>query len=510
MKSQSGDRTAQALAVAFALSFGLFGLVVIKPESLPVGMQMIRDVIAHPLFFIPLVVVCIGSGLALLSLKIAKHNSDRRLRAKFADANDRLIRPLRLHEITDTSLQHFASLSDITARIHFLARMGDEGAVQLVDCIIAATMSTRASDIHIEPGMESVQVKYRIDGVLTDIGDYPKMVHNRVITRLRVMSNLTIYKKGQPQDGRIDVRLGNRTLDARLSIMPTLNGEKAVIRVFESGDHDFELAKLGMTPATFEQYSDLLMRPHGTILLTGPTGSGKTTTLYASVREIIKKRGERTNIITIEDPIENEILGVNQVQVNPVRELSFAQGLRSILRQDPDVIMVGEVRDRETADICVRAGMTGHLVISSIHAESSVSVFNRLIEMGLESFLVSSAISCIVAQRLVRRNCPHCIKPYIPPLQALKTLKIPAGESIVYQKGVGCPKCNDRGFLGRIGIFELLIVDEELRGLLKQKAPTQDLQDTARRTGMRSLLDDGMDKVRSGVIDVEELARVLG
>lgn len=510
MFSQSDEKTAQAVTIIFAVCMALFAVVFLSPESIPVGIQMVQSVIQHPLFLIPLILVMIGSGVVVLSLTIAKRNRDRAIKSRFSEANDRLIRPLRLHEISDASMLHFPTVSDITTRIHFLARMGDEGAVQLVDCIIAATMSTRTSDIHIEPGLESVQVKYRIDGVLTDIGDYPKPIHNRVITRLRVLSNLTIYKKGQPQDGRIDVRLGSKTIDARLSIMPTLNGEKAVIRVFESGDHGFDLAKLGMDPEVYQNFCDILSKPQGTILLTGPTGSGKTTTLYASIREILKRRGETTNIITIEDPIENEISGINQVQVNPARELSFAQGLRSILRQDPDVIMVGEVRDRETADICVRAGLTGHLVISSIHADSSVSVFNRLIEMGLESFLLSSAITCIVAQRLVRRNCPHCLQQTIPPLQALKTLKIPIGESIVYQKGIGCSKCSNRGFLGRIGIFEMLIVSEEMQTLLKQKAPTQDLHNAAKRSGMRQLIDDGMDKVRLGQIDVEELARILG
>ncbi len=265
----------------------------------------------------------------------------------------------------------------------------------------------------------------------------------------------------------------------------------------------------GCRKAHFEQLTEILLKPQGTLILTGPTGSGKTTTIYSSVRYILQNRGETTNIVTIEDPIEREIHGVNQTQVNTKRELTFSTGLRSILRQDPDVIVVGEVRDHETAEICIQASLTGHLVISTIHADSAVGVFNRLIDMGIEPFLVASSVSGIVSQRLLRRNCPHCLEPIVPSLKALKQLGIRPDQSIRFVRGRGCEQCDFRGYRGRIGVFEVLQPGHRLREALQGKVSTGELHRIAQEDGMVTLLEDGMTKVIDGMVDVEELVRVL-
>ncbi len=439
---------------------------------------------------------------ALKTKKAAKE----RLRQRYED----VILPIRVYNL-DSHSADFSNvrLNAVPARLAQLSRRGDKAVPDLVDGIICYAIMNRTSDIHIEPSSIKAIIKYRMDGVLNEVGQIPKHLMARVSSRLRVLANLTIYEKGTPQDGRIEIRWNNKNYDFRLSFLPTLHGDKIVIRLFEAGEHDFNLKNLGLSPDVLDRFSSLLLNTQGTVMLTGPTGSGKTTTIYSAIRYIIQNRGDTTNIVTIEDPVEREIFGVNQTQVNPKRDLTFANGLRSILRQDPDVIVVGEIRDRETAEICTQAGLTGHLVISTIHADSAVGVFNRLIEMGIEPFLVASSITGILSQRLLRRNCPHCLEPIVPSLNTLKILGIRPEEKIRFVRGRGCDKCDYKGYKGRIGVFELLQPSQRLKEALQAKISTSELFQLARRDGMKTILEDGLQKVIEGLVDVEDLARNL-
>ncbi len=497
---------AAVLVISFAIAFA-FTYTSVRPDDI---LTQIQAVLRHPLVFSLMIIIL------LVTLAGSVGKIMHRIRMKEAgkksldDAVEMTIHPVRLYTLDEEQIAiPITDLSIVSDGILQLTRRGERGITDLVDQIMVGAIRSRSSDIHIEPGFDMTLIKYRLDGVLHDVGEVPKDLLPRLVSRLRVLANVTIYERGKPQDGRIDMKIGNRQYDVRLSILPTLHGDKSVIRLFESGDHRFDLGLLGLDSETKDIYTDLLLRPQGTIFLTGPTGSGKTTTIYSAIRYILENRGETTNIVTIEDPIECEITGINQTQVNPKRELTFGTGLRSILRQDPDVIVVGEVRDLETAEICTQAGLTGHLVISTIHADSSVGVFNRLIDMGIEPFLVASSICGIMAQRLVRRNCPHCSEPTMPSLKALKHLNIPSNADYKYMKGIGCDQCHGKGYLGRIGVFELLTLNQRIRDALQQKVSTSNLMAIAAEEGLRSLRADGLEKVRTGQVDIEELARVL-
>ncbi|HPQ39201.1 MAG TPA: ATPase, T2SS/T4P/T4SS family [bacterium] len=465
---------------------------------------------SHPITVILLVVILCAVLIGLASQMIRQSTRKKSTQEKLRQYQENLIKPIRVYDLSrDPNDIPQLKMNDVPAKLAQLSRRGDQGVPDLVDAIIGYALQLKVSDVHLESTSDLAMIRYRRDGILNDVGQIPMSLIGRISSRLRVLANLTIYEKGKPQDGRIEMRWGQTTYDIRISFLPTLHGDKVVIRLFESGEHQFELKNLGLLPESYEILSDLLLRPQGTLFLTGPTGSGKTTTIYSAIRFILQHRGETTNIVTIEDPIEREISGVNQTQVNPKRDLTFATGLRSILRQDPDVIVVGEVRDQETAEICTQAGLTGHLVISTIHADSAVGVFNRLIDMGIEPFLVASSICGIVSQRLVKRNCPHCREPAVPPLRAMKSLGIRPDEAIEFMKGRGCEQCEYRGYKGRIGVFEILQPTQVLKDALQRKVSTGDLQRIAQSEGLITLHSDGLQKVREGLVDVEELARVL-
>ena len=493
------------LAFTFALIFAV-GFSDISPHT---ALGELHAVFHHPFAVVVQVTGIILLGMGLIG-KINQSRKRKKMDVQRQRKNtEQAIRPVRLYVLSSDSNSIITDLTEATEQIQRIARRGDAGIIDLVDCVISTAMRAKASDIHVEPAFDNVFIKFRLDGMLHDVCEISKDLLSRFVSRLRVLSNLTIFQPGKPQDGRIEIRVENKTYDIRLSILPTLHGEKAVIRLFEAGDHGFILRNLGMSDRIYEGLTAILMKPQGTIFLTGPTGSGKTTTIYASIQYLIENKGESSNIVTIEDPIECEISGINQTQVNVARDLTFASGLRSILRQDPDVIMVGEVRDSETAKICTQAGLTGHMIISSVHADSSVGVFNRLIDMGIEPFLVASAVSGILAQRLVRKNCPYCSEPTLPSLKSLKALNIPVDENNKYMKGKGCSQCNNRGFLGRIGIFELLSVTPELREAVQRKISTGDLLQIAHSNGLIPMREDGIDKVKKGIIDLDELTRVV-
>jgi general secretion pathway protein E len=380
--------------------------------------------------------------------------------------------------------------------------------IRLVNSLLFQAVKDRASDIHIEPFERDLAVRFRIDGVLYDILSPPKRFQPIITSRVKIMAGLNIAEKRLPQDGRIRIRLAGKDVDIRVSIVPTAFGERVVMRLLDRTTTVLHLEELGLTGHKHELVEKLIKQSHGIVLVTGPTGSGKTTTLYAALSKI---NTTDKNIITIEDPIEYQLHGVGQIQVNPKIELTFASGLRSILRQDPDVIMVGEIRDVETAEIAIQAALTGHLVFSTLHTNDSFGAMTRLLDMGIEPFLVSSSVIAVMAQRLVRRLCPDCRIPYTPSVEELRELGVRADRvtgRTVYRVGPGCAGCKQTAYRGRTGIHELLVVDDEIRNLIMKNADAATIRREATGKGMDTLRHDGADKVLAGFTSIEEILRV--
>ncbi|MFA0739657.1 MAG: hypothetical protein LKKZDAJK_002779 [Candidatus Fervidibacter sp.] len=380
--------------------------------------------------------------------------------------------------------------------------------IRLVNMLIRNAVRERASDIHIEPLERELRVRYRVDGVLHEVPAPAKRLHPAIVSRIKIMANLDITERRKPQDGRIKVRILGREVDIRVSIIPTVFGESVVMRLLDRTAMNFTLKDLGMLTDDLEKFDRLIKIPYGIILATGPTGSGKTTTLHAALKRIYSPERK---IVTIEDPVEYQLEGVTQIQVNPAVGLTFATGLRSILRHDPDVIMVGEIRDHETAEIAIHSALTGHLVFSTLHTNDAPGAITRLIEMGIEPFLVASSVEGVLAQRLVRKICPRCKEPYRPSQAVWDYLVqqgfVEAGEPIL-RHGRGCNECRFTGYSGRTGIFELLVMDDELRDLVLRKASSHEIRAAAMEKGMRTLYQDGMLKVALGITTVEEVERV--
>ncbi|MBM4391616.1 MAG: type II secretion system ATPase GspE [Deltaproteobacteria bacterium] len=378
--------------------------------------------------------------------------------------------------------------------------------IKFVNSLLSQAVKDRASDIHIEPFEKELVVRFRVDGVLYEIVKPPPRLQASIVSRVKIMAGLNIAEKRIPQDGRIRTRFAGREIDLRVSTLPVRHGERVVMRILEKGTV-FSLDGVGMGKDTIAHFRHLIQRPHGILLVTGPTGSGKTTTLYSALAEI---NAPDLNILTIEDPIEYELRGIGQTQVNPKIELTFASALRAHLRQDPDVILVGEIRDRETADNAVQASLTGHLVFSTLHTNDAATAFTRLIDMGVEPFLVTSSLIAVLAQRLVRKLCPNCKAPYVPTDAELKEAGITrariAGHTLY--KARGCPACLSTGYKGRSGIYELLLVDDEVRTLVLSGASAVAVSRKARELGMRSLRDDGIRVVMEGGTSLDEVMRV--
>ncbi len=407
-------------------------------------------------------------------------------------------------EISSEDLKIFSSDAELPKD---LLELKDEAPViKLLNALLLEAVKERASDIHIEPYERELEVRFRVDGILKKILTPPKIIHEALISRIKILANLDIAEKRLPQDGRIRVVVGGKDIDIRVSVTPTFFGERAVLRILDRMKGIMSLEELGLSDKKLELFSSLLTRSNGIILVTGPTGSGKTTTLYGS---LLKIYSEEKNIITIEDPVEYQIKGVGQIQVNPKINLTFAAGLRSILRQDPDIIMVGEIRDRETAEIAVQASLTGHLVLSTLHTNDAPSALTRLIDMDIEPFLVASSLTGVLAQRLVRKNCPFCNEPVKLSYQEKEKLKASGYENIEFTyQGKGCGECRGKGYLGRTGIFELLLVDEEIKNLILAKKDARSIKEKAVSNGMETLLDDGIAKVKDGLTTLEEVLRV--
>lgn len=389
-----------------------------------------------------------------------------------------------------------------------LLEASDEAPViRLVNGILFQALKDRASDVHVEPFERDLQIRYRIDGVLYPVLTPPKALQAPITSRIKVMAGLDIAEKRLPQDGRIRIKIGGKDIDIRVSVLPTAFGERVVMRLLDKSAVLLDLEQLGVEGERLEDIKGLIQRPHGIILVTGPTGSGKTTTLYAALSRI---NSRDINIITVEDPIEYQLPGIGQIHVNPKIDLTFAAGLRSILRQDPDVIMVGEIRDAETAEIAIQASLTGHLVFSTLHTNDAAGAFTRLIEMGVEPFLVSSSILAVAAQRLVRVLCRHCREAYEPSERTLHRLGlVPADltQGSLYRP-VGCAHCMQTGYRGRTGIYELLKVDGAIRELVMRSADSATIKESARSRGMLTLREDGVRKAVLGITSAEEVLRV--
>ena len=379
--------------------------------------------------------------------------------------------------------------------------------IKLINLLISGAVKERASDIHVEPFEKDVRVRYRIDGVLYEKFSVPRSQQAAVVSRIKIMANLNIAEHRLPQDGRIKIRLSGKEIDIRVSIIPIAYGERVVMRILEKGTFLFGLEELGMARKDYELVDRLLLSSHGIMLVTGPTGSGKSTTLYAGLQRV---NSPDKNIITVEDPIEYQMSGIGQIQVRPKIGLTFAAGLRSILRQDPDIILVGEIRDLETAEMAVQASLTGHLVFSTLHTNDSAGAITRLVNMGIEPFLVSSSTIAIMAQRLVRRICPHCKEAYEPEPESIRELGVDpdavAGKPVYF--GAGCSHCQQRGYMGRTGIFELLVMTPRVQDLTLKGADSNVIKREAKKHGMRTLREDGAVKVFEGVSTIEEVLRV--
>jgi type IV pilus assembly protein PilB len=390
----------------------------------------------------------------------------------------------------------------------------DAPVIKLVHSIIAEAAERGASDIHLEPNVDDkgrpgneLRVRMRVDGVLSDETTVPKRMVAGVISRIKIMSELDISERRLPQDGRVGLTVDGRHIDIRVVTLPSVHGESVVLRILDKDNVQLELEKLGMAGHELDRFRRAFRRAHGAVLVTGPTGSGKSTSLYAALGEL---NAPEKSIITIEDPVEYEVDGITQIQVNPKAGLTFATGLRSMMRADPDILMVGEIRDRETAQIAVEGALTGHMVLSTLHTNDAPSAITRLIEMGIEPFLIASAVDCVVAQRLARTLCQHCKKRTMLPAEVVREHGFQTQFDIEAYEPVGCVRCSQMGYRGRIGLFEVMGMSDDIRGLTLARSSSEDIAGVAVREGMRRLREDGLDKVRAGVTSIAEVSRVTG
>ena len=416
----------------------------------------------------------------------------------------------RVYEKSTKALEGLDGLEseeyDLDDPVIDLLEAGDDEApvIKLVNTLLFRAVKEKASDIHIEPYEKDIVVRFRVDGILYDVFKPPKKLHNAITSRIKVMGNLNIAEKRLPQDGRIPLKLAGKDIDVRLSSLPTASGERIVMRLQDRSNTVLELSQLGFSEKSLEQLNGMLKKTYGIFLVTGPTGSGKSATLYAAISKI---NSIDKNIITVENPVEQRIHGIGQIQVNPKIGLTFSQGLRAILRQDPNVIMIGEIRDLETAEIAINSSLTGHLVLSTIHTNDSASVFPRLIDMGCEPFLIASSLLGVVAQRLVRLLCPHCKSPYTPTENDLKSLELSYKdvEGAKICRAVGCDECNQKGYLGRSIIQEVLMVTEDIRTLVMQRKDSAAIKKKALEEGMVPFRNHGIEKILGGFTTIEEI-----
>ncbi|HET6497174.1 MAG TPA: ATPase, T2SS/T4P/T4SS family [Thermoleophilia bacterium] len=404
-----------------------------------------------------------------------------------------------------------AALDDGALDVADIREATDEAPiVKLVNSVIAQAVDDNASDIHFEPQTKDLAVRFRVDGVLQPIMSIPRRMLNGVISRLKIMADLDIAERRVPQDGRIGLMVGGKAIDMRVATLPTVYGEKVVMRLLDKSNVMLDLEDLGFSEKPLKRFRTSFTKPYGAILVTGPTGSGKSTTLYAALNIL---NSTEKNVITVEDPVEYRLPGINQVQVNTRAGMTFSAALRSILRCDPDIVMIGEIRDRETAQIAVESALTGHLVLSTLHTNDAPGALSRLTEMGVEPFLTSSAVDCVLAQRLARRLCSVCKEPYTPTREMLRKNDFPAEvwerDDVVLYRAKGCSRCKGTGYKGRLGLYEVMIVSEAIRRLTIERKSADEISRVAKAEGMKCLRDDGIDKVLLGQTSFEEIARVI-
>jgi type IV pilus assembly protein PilB len=420
-------------------------------------------------------------------------------------------RQYRVDRAAETLVEEAAAEQEDQDLEAAVASAGAEDApiIKLVNMLITQAINDRASDIHIEPEERAVRVRYRIDGVLHEVMSPPKSVQSGMTSRLKIMADINIAERRVPQDGRIGIVVQGKPIDIRVATLPTVYGEKIVMRILDKSSVLLELQDLGFLPDNFRRFQQSFIKPYGEILVTGPTGSGKSTTLYATLN--ILNRPE-VNIITVEDPVEYRLPGINQIQTHPKAGLTFASALRSILRSDPDIVLIGEIRDRETAQISTEAALTGHLVLSSLHTNDAASALTRLVEMGIEPYLVSSALDCVLAQRLARKLCARCKEAYSPTEEELARAQLPLEPGRPppeLYRAVGCTACGNTGYKGRMAIHEVMTVTEEIERLVVESASSEEIKKVARSQGMATLRQDGMAKVGLGQTSIEEILRVV-
>ncbi|MDV5172282.1 type II secretion system ATPase GspE [Photobacterium rosenbergii] len=409
-----------------------------------------------------------------------------------------------MEDLGSDSDDFFSLAEELPETEDLLESEDDAPIIKLINAMLAEAIKEAASDIHIETFEKVLSIRFRVDGVLREVLQPSRKLAPLLVSRIKVMARLDIAEKRVPQDGRISLRIGGRAVDVRVSTMPSSHGERVVLRLLDKNATRLDLYSLGMTEANHASFRHIIERPHGIILVTGPTGSGKSTTLYAGLQEL---NGKERNILTVEDPIEFDIDGIGQTQVNPKVDMTFARGLRAILRQDPDVVMVGEIRDLETASIAVQASLTGHMVMSTLHTNTAVGAITRLRDMGIEPFLVSSSLLGVLAQRLVRTLCPTCREPYEADTEQKKLFGASAEESLTLYHAKGCEACNNKGYRGRTGIHELLLIDDQVQELIHGEAGEMAIE-KAVRAHTPSIRDDGLAKVKAGITTLEEVMRV--
>ncbi|MFQ3548376.1 MAG: type II secretion system ATPase GspE [Armatimonadota bacterium] len=436
-------------------------------------------------------------------------NAISRLYQSKANVSEQVSNVIKEFETGDIDFTSNESIDEEDISIEQLRELSEEAPViKLANLIISRGVSDDASDIHIEPAKDYVRVRNRVDGILTEVMQVPKKVQASLISRFKIMADLDIATKRSPQDGRIGATIDGKDYDFRVSTLPSVYGEKIVLRILDKSAINIGLHKLGMLPDTLEKFESLITRSYGIILVTGPTGSGKSTTLYSALNKL--NSGEK-NILTIEDPVEYEVPGLTQVPINPRAGLTFAAGLRSMLRQDPDIAMVGEIRDAETAIIATEAALTGHLVLSTLHTNDAPGALTRLVDMGIEPFLIASSVIGVLAQRLVRVVCPKCKEQYAPPRDAIRKLGIDvdSGSKVTFFRGKGCDYCRGSGYKGRLGIYELMIVNDRIRDLVLQRTSAHVVKEAAVECGMKTLKDDAIAKILLGQTTLEECLRVI-
>ena len=433
--------------------------------------------------------------------------------ARSSEIQQRLNQTYRAEgELADLSIDLSHDVEDTDDDLDTFTEVAEDApVVRFVNLLITQAIADKASDIHLEPTEKDLRVRYRIDGVLRDAHRAPRSILGGVVSRLKIMADMDIAERRIPQDGRLSVSHLGQTIDLRVATLPTVWGEKVVARVLDNSNTRLGLADLGFSPGNFTRFEASYTKPYGMILVTGPTGSGKSTTLYATLNILNQ---QHVNVITVEDPVEYRLPGINQVQTNPKAGLTFASALRSILRSDPDIVLIGEIRDHETANIAVEAALTGHLVLSTLHTNDAPSAVTRLVEMGIEPFLVGSALDCVVAQRLCRSLCERCKEAYVPGAEELALVGFPAepgeADELVLHRPKGCSTCGGTGYRGRMALHEVMPIDEQLEKLTVRRSSADEITRAAREGGMSSLREDGWLKVRNGRTSIEEVLRVVG